>query len=45
MLKDLFESVKVEAIAYVLLVYLAEEGVILEAAEPIDPAILLVRTV
>lgn len=45
MFKHLLESVKVEAISYVFFVNFAEEGVVFEAAEPVDPPVLLVRTI
>jgi hypothetical protein len=45
MIEHLLEAVEVEAIPDVLLVDLAEELVILEAAEPVDPAIALLRAV
>lgn len=41
MVEHLFESVEVEAIANVLFVDPAEELVVLEVAEPVDPAIAL----
>lgn len=41
MIKHLFESVEVEAIADVLFVDPAEKLMILKVAEPVDPAIAL----
>jgi len=45
MIEELFEPVHVKAIADVLLIDLAEELVILEPAEPTNPAIALFRTI
>lgn len=45
MVKHLFESVQIEAVPDVLLVNFGEEGVILQGAEPADPAIIFFRTI
>ena len=42
MVEHLFEAVEVEAVADEVLLDLAEEVVVLKAAEPLDPALLRV---
>jgi len=41
MVKHLLESVKVEAVANVLFVHSAEELMVFQITEPVDPAIAL----
>ena len=43
--KHLLKSIQIEAIPDVILVDSGEEGVILEVAEPTDPAVVLFRAV
>lgn len=45
MVEHLLDPVEVEVIADVLLINFAEELVVLEAAEPVDPAFALLRRV
>jgi hypothetical protein len=40
--EHLFEAVEVEAISDIFFVNFAEEGVVFQAAEPVDPTVVVV---